>query len=132
MNKFLAITLTGFIFFGIESFAHEGHSDAPGQLKALHGGVVTAGKEMNMEMLFSNDTVQLFPLAHSGEDLGIADVKLSGTAKIPKGKPAPLSFVNDGKGFSSKVDLKGSYRADLEVKATYKGKTDTFKFLVEK
>lgn len=133
MNKqFLTIALSSVLLFGMNSLAHEGHDEIPGQIKAMHGGVVKAGKELNMEMLVTGDSVQFFPLAHSGEDLKIADVKLTGTAKTPKGKPQALTFTNDGKSFSTKVDLKGAYRADLNIKAQHSGKTNNFKFLVEK
>ncbi|QDK44640.1 hypothetical protein B9G69_010310 [Bdellovibrio sp. SKB1291214] len=133
MNKqFLTIALSSILFFGVNSIAHEGHDEIPGQIKAQHGGIVKAGKEINMEMLVSGDSIQFFPLAHSGEDLKIADVKLTGTAKTPKGKPQALTFTNDGKAFATKVDLKGAYRADLDIKAQHSGKTDSFKFLLEK
>lgn len=133
MNKqFLSIALSSILLFGMNSVAHEGHDEVPGQIKALHGGVVKAGKELNMEMLASGDSVQFFPLAHSGEDLKVTDVKLTGTAKIPKGKAQDLVFTNDGKSFSTKVDFKGAYRADIDIKAQHFGKTDNFKFLVEK
>ncbi len=133
MNKqFLTIALSSILLFGLNSLAHEGHDDVPGQIKALHGGVVKSGKSLNMEMLVTGESVQFFPQAHSGEDLKAADIKISGTSKIPKGKPETLSFSSDGKSFTTKVDLKGSYRADLEIKAQYSGKTDNFKFLVEK
>ncbi len=131
-QKLFAFTLTGLLFIGATSFAHEGHNEVPGQLKALHGGIVKSGKELNMEMLAAGESVQFFPLAHSGEDLKTSELVLTGTAKTPKGKPQKLTFTNDGKSFSTKVDLKGSYRADLEIKAQYAGKTDGFKFLVEK
>lgn len=133
MNKhFLTIALSSILLFGINSIAHEGHDDVPGQIKAKHGGLVKSGKEMNMEMLVTGESVQFFPLAHSGEDLKISEVKLTGIAKTPKGKPQSLTFTSDDKSFSTKVDLKGAYRADLDIKAQHSGKTDNFKFLVEK
>lgn len=131
-NKFVTSIFTSLLLSSLPAIAHEGHGDLPGQLKSLHGGVVKAGKLMNMEMLVIGDTVQFFPQAHSGEDLKTADVQLQGSSKAPKKKADALSFASDGKSFTAKVDLKGSYRADLEIKAQYQGKTDSFKFLIEK
>lgn len=133
MNKqFLTIALSSVLFFGINSLGHEGHDALPGQIKALHGGVVKSGKEINMEMLVTGNSVKFFPLAHSGEDVKVVEVKISGTAKTPKGKPQNLVFTDDGKAFTTTVELKDAYRADLDIKATHGGKTDSFKFLVEK
>lgn len=125
-SLFLISSLLGFT-----AQAHEGH-DVPGQIKALHGGITKPGKIMHMEMLVTENNVQLFPLAHEGEELKVSEVKITGTAKTPKGKPQNLTFTSDGKAFSTQVDLQGSYRANLEIKATYGGKIDNFKFIVEK
>lgn len=119
------------LMFGFTTQAHEGH-DVPGQIKALHGGITKPGKIMHMEMLVTENKVQLFPLAHAGEELKASDVKITGTAKTPKGKPQSLTFTAEGNAFSTQVDLQGSYRANLEIKATYGGKVDNFKFIVEK
>ncbi len=120
------------IFASTGVLAHEGHDDIPGQIKALHGGVVKSGKNINMEMLVTNGSVQFYPLAHSGEDLKISEVKLSGSSKTPKGKSETLNFSSDAKSISTKINFKDAYRTDLEIKAQYKGKADNFKFLVEK
>jgi|GEM_PF-1988886 len=111
--------------------AHEGH-ELPGQLKATHGGLIKTGKQMNMEMVYTGDTVRFYPQPHPGETIDMAQVKLSGSSKTPKGKPQTLSFTSDGKSFSTRVDLQGSYRADLDIKVDYENKIDQFKFLVEK
>lgn len=131
-NIFLKTLFATLILSGVNTFAHEGHNEVPGQIKSIHGGIVKAGKELNLEMVATDSAVQFFPLAHPGDKLVIADVKISGTAKTPKGKPQNLKFTGDEKSFSTTVDLEGSYRANLEIKVQYTGKTDTFKFIVEK
>lgn len=130
--KLSTFALVGIMSFSCPLFAHEGHGQLPGQLKALHGGLVKAGNEMNLEMLYSNGTAKFFPVAHADETIDVSKVRLTGTIRKPKGKETPLSFTSDGKSFSTKVDLKGTYRADLEIQLHYEGKTDSFKFLVEK
>ncbi|WP_347356654.1 hypothetical protein [Bdellovibrio sp.] len=114
------------------SLAHEGHDQVPGNLKAMHGGIPKAGKLMNMEMLAIENKVQFFPRAHEDETLDVSKVKISGTAKSPKGKSQTLKFTKEENTFNTEVDLQGSHRVNLEIKAEYEGKTDTFKFLVEK
>nr|BFD67114.1 hypothetical protein HAGR004_21360 [Bdellovibrio sp. HAGR004] len=118
--------------FASASLAHEGHDQVPGSLKAMHGGIPKAGKLMNMEMLAIENKVQLFPRAHEGETLDMTKLKISGTAKSPKGKSQPLKLTQAEKAFNTEVDFHGSHRVNLEIKAEYEGKTDTFKFLVEK
>ena len=76
--------------FGL--MAHEGHDDAPGALKANHGGVVKAGKEINLEYKVSGDVVELYPVSHDGKDLKPSDVKLTATGKLPKGKALPVKL----------------------------------------
>lgn len=118
--------------FASASLAHEGHDQVPGSLKAMHGGIPKAGKLMNMEMLAIENKVQLFPRAHEGETLDMTKLKISGTAKSPKGKSQSLKLTQVEKAFNTEVDFQGSHRVNLEIKAEYEGKTDTFKFLVEK
>lgn len=113
------------------SFAHEGHDDAPGSIKALHGGVVKPGKEMNLEVVSAGGQLKLFPISHVGTDISLSDVKLTATAQPPKGKAEPITLEEKDNSYYSKLDFKGSYRLSLEIKADYKGKKDTFKVQVE-
>ncbi|MBC7659584.1 MAG: hypothetical protein H7249_07735 [Chitinophagaceae bacterium] len=112
-------------------FAHEGHDHAPGQLVSQNGGVVKSGKEMNLEMVTEGAKVSFYPLAHTGEKIAVSDVKISATAQSPKGKPAPLKLESNGSAYIGIVELAGAVRSTVEVKATYQGKTDIFKFQVE-
>lgn len=130
--KFSVLTFLALISFSSLSSAHEGHDQLPGQLKALHGGLVKTGKDMNMEMVYSQETAKFYPVAHENETIDVSKVQLTGTAKKPKGQATPLKFTFDGKSFTTKIDMKGSYRADLVINTQYEGKKDTFKFLVEK
>lgn len=114
------------------ALAHEGHDQAPGSIKAMHGGIPKAGKSFNLEMLASGTKVQFYPLPHEGESVDAAKIQLTGTAKSPKGKPQTLKITPEGTGFTTTVDFEKSHRVNLDIKATYEGKTDTFKFLVEK
>ncbi|AFY01865.1 hypothetical protein [Bdellovibrio bacteriovorus] len=113
------------------AFAHEGH-DAPGVIKAQHGGIPKAGKLFNMEMLAIDNKVQFFPRAHEGETVDFKKIKISGTAKSPKGKATPMTFTTTANSFDTTVDFAGAHRVNMEIKVDYEGKSDTFKFLVEK
>lgn len=130
--KFLLLSLSlGFCFASSPALAHEGHN-MPGTLKAIHGGIPKAGKLFNMEMLTKGKTIQFFPVPHASETVDIAKVKISGTAKTPKGKPIALKFTLQDKAFVTEVDFEGSHRINLDIKAELDGSSDLFKFLVEK
>ena len=112
--------------------AHEGHDDAPGQVRSQNGGVVKAGSQLNMEMVTEGSKVSFYPIAHGGDKVSIADVKVTATAQSPKRKPVPLKLEAREAAYVGTVDLGSATRSSVEVKTNYKGKPDTFKFQVEK
>lgn len=124
----LAVVLLG----SLNTFAHEGHDDAPGALKANHGGTVKAGKELNLEYVVSGTEVKLFPVSHDGKDLPTSDVKITATVKAPKGKAEAAKIEAKDGAYVTQVDFKGAYRLEMDVTADNKGKKSTFKFQVEK
>lgn len=113
-------------------FAHEGHNQTPGSLKANHGGTVKAGKEINLEFVVSGNELKLYPATHEGVDLAVSDVKLTGTSKLPKGKAETLKVETKNGTFIAALDFKTAYRIEVVATTEYKGKKDTFKFQVEK
>jgi len=119
------------IFCGGMAFAHEGHDDTPGQLKAVHGGVVKAGKQINLEYVVSGSEIRLYPLAHGGQELKMADLEISGTAQAPKGKPQKLSFKQADGAFVGELSFGAAYRLSLNITAKYKSKADVFKIQAE-
>ncbi len=112
--------------------AHEGHDQAPGTIKSNHGGVVKAGKIINLEYVVAGSEVKLFPASHDGKDLNISDVQMTVTAKLPKGKAEVLKLENTNGSLVTTVDFKNAYRVEMNVEANYQGKKSTFKFQVEK
>ena len=129
---FKKLMLATLLLGSLNLFAHEGHDNTPGALKAIHGGVVKAGKENNLEYVVSGDLVKLYPISHDGKDIVASDVKISATAKLPKGKAETLKLeLKDGV-YTAKVDFKGAYRIEFMVSTDNKGKQSTFKFQVEK
>ena len=130
LNKVIA-GLVLMVSTGSIVFAHEGHDDAPGSIKANHGGIVKSGKVINLEYVVLGNEVALYPLSHDGKDLNAAQVKLSATGKVPKGKAENLK-IDTQNGFKTAVDFKGAYRSEVVVTADNEGKKDTFKFQVEK
>lgn len=119
------------IIASISVFAHEGHDDAPGSVKAFHGGTVKAGKQLNLEVVSAGGELKVFPLGHGGKDIPLSDVQLSATAQAPKGKPFPVKFEQKDGAFYSKLDFKGAYRLTVDMKTIYQGKTDNVKVQVE-
>jgi hypothetical protein len=127
-KAFLVLTLTTSPFLQ----AHEGHDEAPGQLRSQHGGVVKGGKQLNLEMLAEGSKVTFYPVPHTGEKVASSELKVTATSQLPKGKAAPLKLTDKGDAFTGDVDFGTANRSAVEVKVNYKGKTDTFKFQVEK
>jgi hypothetical protein len=130
MKQFFVLIVGTVLAFS--AFAHEGHDDAPGALKAAHGGTVKAGKQINLEYVVSGDEVKLYPIGHDGKDLGPSAVKLTATAKSPKGKEVTLKLEPKDGALAGKVDFAGAYRVEMKVSADVQGKKDAFKFQVEK
>ncbi len=126
------IVLSLVLLSSLAVFAHEGHDDAPGAIKANHGGNVKAGKEINLEYVVSGTEVKLYPVGHDGKDLTSAEVKLNVTSKLPKGKAEVIKTELKDGAFLVKVDFKTAYRIEMNIDAEVKGKKSSFKFQVEK
>ena len=112
--------------------AHDGHNQTPGSLKANHGGTVKAGKEINLEFVVVGNELKLYPASHEGTDIAAVEVKVTGTGKLPKGKPENLRIEIKNGAFATPIDFKTAYRMEVIATTDYKGKKDTFKFQVEK
>lgn len=128
-KKFIMFTV---LFGSFNLLAHEGHEQTPGTIKASHGGVVKAGKEINLEYVVSGSEVKLYPMSHDGKDLTAADVKLTATAKLPKGKAQPVKISEKEGTLTAQVDFKEAYRVEMNVDADTQGKKSNFKLQVEK
>jgi hypothetical protein len=120
------------ITLSLSAFAHEGHDQTPGALKAQHGGVLKTGKDFNMEMVIIGNNIEFFPRAHDGEVFEMKDLQMVVTASAPKGKPQPVTLQKGEKSFKGTVDFQKAYRLNLEAKTEYQKKSDLFKFLAEK
>ena len=120
------------VFLIQPAFAHEGHDQAPGVLKASHGGTVLAGKEINLEYIVSAGEVTIYPITHEGKDVPSDKVKVNATARAPKGKSEVLKVIQKDGAFTSQVDFKNAYRVEVNVTTETNGKKDSFKFQVEK
>ena len=132
MKRIAAVLLIGSIGASLNVTAHEGHDHAPGTLKANYGGVVKAGKDINLEYVIEGAEVKLYPASHEGESLSPQDVKIQATGKIPKGKAEAIKLeIKDG-AYVAKLDFKGAYRIEVVATADNKGKKSSFKFQVEK
>lgn len=129
---FRKIIFVSLFAFSLNLMAHEGHNQTPGSLKANHGGTIKAGKEINLEFVVSGNELKLYPASHEGADLAIAEVKLTGTGKLPKGKSEILKIEIKNGAYFAPIDFKTAYRIEVVATTEYKGKKDTFKFQVEK
>ncbi len=114
------------------AYAHEGHHEAPGVIKATHGGIAVAGKEFNLEYMQTGNEIKLFPLPHPDETFDFSKVKFTATAKAPKEKETELKLEKKEDIFVGTVDFKKAYRLEIIVTTDNAGKKDKFKFQVEK
>lgn len=130
-KSLLTLSLAFLVSLSFNSFAHEGHDQAPGTIKSLHGGVVKSGKELNLEVIMSGTEVTLYPISHTGKDLAASSIKLEAMAKPKKGKAYPVVFTADKVGLKATVDLMGANRLPIDVNITSNGKTDKFSIQVE-
>ena len=130
---FASILMYGFFGLGSPSlFAHEGHDETPGQLRSQFGGVVKGGKQLNIELVTEGNKINVYPLAHGSEMINPVELKVNASAKAPKGALSSLKLTPKNKGYEGEVDFKNASRLELEVKTVYQGKSDSFKFQVEK
>ncbi len=131
-KKLAKIILVIGLLSSINVFAHEDHNKTPGMLKANHGGKVEAGKEINLEYVVAGTEVKLFAADHDGKDLALTEVELKATAKLPKGKPTPVTLTKKDGAYVAQVDFKSAYRVEMNVDAIVQGKKSTFKIQIEK
>lgn len=131
MSFKIVFSVISFLFM-VNVFAHEGHDQTPGSLKANHGGTVKAGKVINLEYVIAGDEVTLYPVSHEGTDLPATEVKITATEKSPKGKAQESKLEIKNGAYVTHVDFKGAYRVEMNVNVDNKGKVSTFKFQVEK
>lgn len=129
---FKKILLTAILFGSLTSFAHEGHDQTPGSIKANHGGTIKPGKLFNMEYVVSGNEVKLFPTSHAGEDLITTNLKIAATTKLPKGKAEVVKIESKDGAFVTTVDFKKAYRIEMVVEADLDGKKNSFKLQIEK
>lgn len=129
---FKKMVFTALIISSLNLLAHEGHDNTPGSLKANHGGTVKPGKEINLEYVVSGNELKLYPASHEGADLASADVKLTATNKLPKGKAESLKIETKNGVFIAPIDFKTAYRIEVVATVEYQGKKNSFKFQVEK
>jgi hypothetical protein len=129
MKKTL-ITLSLFALTTV-TFAHEGHDQVPGATKSLHGGTVQSGKQLNLEVIVTSNTLTLYPTGHDGKDIAAKDVKIEVIANPKKGKAFPVKLEQSKGAYTAIVDLQGANRLPITVNVTNQGKTDHFIVQVE-
>ena len=114
-----------------QAYSHEGHNDAPGSFKSLHGGMVQNGKESNLEVVINGRELTVYPTGHDNKDIPSKDVTLTAQAKPKKGKPYTINLTPAKSGYSATLDLQGANRLPVEITVTSRGKTDKFTVQIE-
>lgn len=120
------------LIIGLTCLAHEGHDKAPGAITAPHGGQLKGTSQLYVELVSDSAGFKIYTVDHDLKTIPIKDVKIEGTAKLPKQKKSEKLALNVSESFlESKIDAKGSHRYIVDLKITYKGKTETVSFNVE-
>ncbi len=129
--KLLIAALTAFAL-SLTAYSHEGHDKTPGMLTAPHGGQLKGTSQLYVELVSDSGGFKLYTVDHDLKALPIQEVKIEGTAKLPKQKQSQKLVLTLSESFmEAKVDAKGSHRYIVELKVTYKGKTESVSFNVE-
>lgn len=113
------------------SFAHEGHDHGGGKA-APNGGQLFGTKILDLELLTSGNTVRLYPLDENMKAVPTDQVQLVAKMKLPRKKETQdVKFSAEKNYFSAEINSQGAHRYELEIKVSYKGKTETVKMNVE-
>ena len=119
------------VLLASNAYAHQGHDDHGSGPRITHGGVVKEGKILNMELVTQGSSIMLYPLSKDGEAIPIKDITIAASSQAPKKAKSKVDLKPGADHFMGTVESKGSYRFELQVEATYKGKKDSLKFQVE-
>jgi len=126
------ITALATVIIGLSSLAHEGHDKTPGTIAAPHGGQLKGTSQLYVELVSDPTGFKLYTVDHDLKTIPIKDVKIEGAMKLPKQKQSEKLTLNSSESFlETKVDAKGSHRYTVDLKVTYKGKTEGISFNVE-
>lgn len=129
--KTILLTIAALII-GTSTFAHEGHDKAPGTLSAPHGGQLKGTSQLYLELVPDATGFKVYPVDHDMKSIAIKDVKLEGAVKLPKQKTSEKLVLTASESYlEAKVNAKGSHRYAVDLKVTYKGKTENVSFNVE-
>lgn len=126
------ITTLATLMIAMSVFAHEGHNKTPGSLTAPHGGQLKGTSQLYVELVPVSTGFKLYAVDHELKTIPVKDLKIEGSAKLPKQKQSEKLVLNASESFlETKVDAKGSHRYTVDLKVTYKGKTESVSFNVE-
>lgn len=129
--KILFATIATLVI-GLSTFAHEGHDKTPGALTAPHGGQIKGTSQLYVELVSDSSGFKLYTVDHNLKTIPVKEVKIEGTAKLPKQKKSEKLVLMASESFlETKVDAKGSHRYTVDLKVNYKGKTENVSFNVE-
>lgn len=125
---FLAIFL---VSLGLTTYAHEGHDKTPGAVAAPHGGIMQDLEHIFLELTVESNDLKIYPYDHDLKPIALKDLKLEGSATLPKKKAQKISFSQSNDAFTAKFDATGASHYALEVVVTHQGKKEKAKFNVE-
>lgn len=126
------ITTLATLIIGLSALAHEGHDKTPGAQAAPHGGQLKGTSQLYVELVSDPTGFKLYTVDHDLKTIPVKDVKIEGAIKLPKQKKSDKLKLDTSESFlEAKVDAKGSHRYTVDLKVTYKQKTETVSFNIE-
>jgi hypothetical protein len=129
--KFLTAALLT-LSLSFTAAAHEGHDKVPGTLTAPHGGKIKGTSQLYIELVSDTSGFKIYTLDHDLKSVAPCDVKIEGSTTIPKQKKSEkITLISSADFLETKFDAKGSHRYSVDLKVTFKGKTENVSFNVE-
>lgn len=126
------VTTIATLLIGLLALAHEGHDKTPGAVTAPHGGQLKGTSQLYVELVSDSAGFKIYTVDHDLKTIPVKDVKIEGTAKLPKQKQSEKIALSTAESFlEAKVNAKGSHRYTVDLKVIYKGKTENVSFNVE-
>lgn len=132
----IALALTSLVSFSIQ--AHEGHNHGPGQVQPTKGGVIMKGEKFYLEVVGSQNEIKFYPLQQENaksqmlKPIPLAQVKLSATYKLPRGKKAEtVTLKPQADYFSGSIDAKNSHRYQVDVAIETLGEKEKLTYQIE-
>lgn len=139
MRKLITVAVSIFSVLSLTAGAHEGHDHGPGKVPLQKGGVMRSLETVNLELVYSNNSIQIYPFETKQDPKNpgklksaeLAKFPVTATIELPKSKPQKLELKQSGDHWEAFVDSKGAHRFTVLLAITQGGHNDKVKWTIE-